>query len=212
LHPSALCVTNDSERIPNAPSDIPAQQHGEAQPNNKLDRKILVDAIWHPVTLLLSLSSFFVVCVIYSYSLFLPTIISTMGYSRLMANVLTVPPNFIGFASVILVTQLSRRFRRIGIFLASCAAVGAVGFLLLLIGGRVGPGWASGPRIQYAGTFLVATGAFALPPLTISWASVNAAPHLVKAIVLGMVITVGNFSSFLSSFTYIVTDAPRYEA
>lgn len=47
-------------------------------------------AIFDVNTLLLSLIFFFIITPIYSFSLFLPTINSTFGYSRVVAQLLTV--------------------------------------------------------------------------------------------------------------------------
>lgn len=50
-------------------------------------------AIFDVNTLLLSLIFFFIITPIYSFSLFLPTINSTFGYSRVVAQLLTVSPS-----------------------------------------------------------------------------------------------------------------------
>lgn len=73
------------------------------------------------------------------------------------ANLLTVPPNMTAFLSVILVTSLSGHYKRRGIFILICASIAIIGYIMLMT--------TSIPHIQYGGTFLVAAGSFACPPI-----------------------------------------------
>jgi hypothetical protein len=74
-----------------------------------------------------------------------------------LANLLTVPPNTAAFLSVLLVTTLSDRYKRRGIFMLGGATVAIVGYIMLIATSR--------PHVQYGGTFLVAAGSFACPPV-----------------------------------------------
>ena len=62
-------------------------------------------------TILLSITFFLLITPIYSYSLFLPTIISTLGYKRVTAQLFTVPPNIGAVVSVPVVTYLRTESR-----------------------------------------------------------------------------------------------------
>lgn len=42
------------------------------------------------------------------------------------------------------------------------------------------------------------------------WASNNLAPHYVRAVGIGMVISIANCSAFIGTFIYLQRDAPRY--
>ena len=59
-------------------------------------------AILNVNTILMSINFFLILVPIYSYSLFLPSIISGLGYNRITAQLFTVPPNFIAFLVVLL--------------------------------------------------------------------------------------------------------------
>lgn len=62
-------------------------------PSNALTVVQVRFAILNVNTLLMSFNFFLILIPIYSYSLFLPTIIKGMGYSDVVAQLFTVPPN-----------------------------------------------------------------------------------------------------------------------
>ncbi|ESZ97643.1 hypothetical protein SBOR_1959 [Sclerotinia borealis F-4128] len=194
-------------------------------------------AVFNWNTWLLSLNFFAVITPIYSFSLFLPTIITALGYTRVNANLLTVPPNMVAFLSVILVTSLSDYFKRRGIFMLICASIAIIGYIMLIT--------TSQPHIQYGGTFLVAAGSFACPPIVMGrspipnpkppilpisssssyspsplklnphslpsgWLANNTSPHYVRASASGLQIGLANIAAFIATFTYIAEDEPRY--
>ncbi|KAI9646177.1 hypothetical protein NHQ30_005617 [Ciborinia camelliae] len=159
-------------------------------------------AVFNWNTWLLSLNFFAVITPIYSFSLFLPTIITALGYTRVNANLLTAPPNMVACVSVILVTSLSDHFKRRGIFMLICASIAIIGYIMLIT--------TSKPHIQYGGTFLVAAGSFACPPVVMGWLANNTSPHYVRASASGLQIGLANIAAFIATFTYIAADAPRY--
>lgn len=101
-------------------------------------------------TLLLSILFFLIITPIYSFSLFLPTIIKALGYSKVNAQLLTVPPNFGGFITVLVVTWLSDKFKMRGYFMLGGLIVALAGYIMLISTPKI--------LIEYGGTFLVAAG------------------------------------------------------
>lgn len=160
-------------------------------------------AIFNINTLLMSLDFFFVIVPIYSFSLFLPTIIKSLGYTAVKANLLTVPPNMAAFGTVILTTYLSDRYKTRGIPMLICASLAIPGYIMLISTAR--------PLIQYGGTFLVAAGIFPCPPMIMGWLANNTAPHYVRATSSGFQICFANCAAFIATFTYLTADAPRYD-
>ncbi len=108
-------------------------------------------------TILLSITFFLLITPIYSYSLFLPTIISTLGYTRVTAQLFTVPPNVGAVFSVLLVTYLSDKYKARGPFMLGGCIIAIAGYITLLAGKR--------PQVQYGGTFLIAAGVFPSSPV-----------------------------------------------
>ena len=80
---------------------------------------------------------------IYSFSLFLPTIISGLGYTRVTAQLFTVPPNMVGFFSVLLGTYASDRFKARGPIMIVGCSLAIVGYIMLVAAQR--------PAVRYGG-------------------------------------------------------------
>jgi cyanate permease len=89
-------------------------------------------------------------CPIYSFSLFLPTIIKNMGYTSNDAQLMSVPPYVVACFFTISASWFADRVKQRGVFLLGFQLIAIVGFAMLAGTGR--------PRIQYAGTVLAATG------------------------------------------------------
>jgi hypothetical protein len=137
-------------------------------------------------TIILSLNFFAIITPIYSYSLFLPTIIRSLGYSSVKAQLLTVPPNMSAF------------FTR-GPFMLGGCTLAIIGYIMLIASTQ--------PLTQYGGTFFVAAGIFPCSPLVMGWLTNNLAPHYVRATGTGFQIMVANMAAFIATFTYLQKDA-----
>ncbi|TLD32803.1 hypothetical protein PspLS_00254 [Pyricularia sp. CBS 133598] len=159
-------------------------------------------ALLAPQTYLLSLLWFFLLVPLYSFSLFLPTIIFGMGYTSTTAQLLTAPPNMTGFVSVIVCSYLSDRFKVRGPFIAGGTVLGIIGYSMLL-GSERNP-------VKYAGTFFIGLGVFQCSALMMGWCSNNLAPHYVRATGVGVIISLANCSAFIGTFIYLSDHAPRY--
>lgn len=153
-------------------------------------------------TLLLSLLFFALITPIYSFSLFLPTIIKGMGYTAVNANLLTVPPNACAVVTVLITGYLSDRVGMRGPFMLIGLALAACGYIMLISTANI--------HVQYGGTFLVASGIFPCSPLVMGWLANNLAPHYVRATGTGAQIAFANLAAFVATFTYLTPDAPRY--
>ncbi|KAF2755944.1 MFS general substrate transporter [Pseudovirgaria hyperparasitica] len=112
-------------------------------------------AILNFETAVLSLLYFAIITPIYSFSLLLPTILRTLAYSKVITQLLTVPPNMGGFLAVLM--------------MLGGVAVAIVGYIMLIASAR--------GLVQYGGTFLVAAGIFPCSPLILGWLSNDLAPH-----------------------------------
>ncbi|KAG6059438.1 hypothetical protein E4U32_004081 [Claviceps aff. humidiphila group G2b] len=141
---------------------------------------------------------------LYSFSVFLPTIIQSMSFTSpddiIRNQLLSVAPYALAAVLTVVVGFLSDRFQRRGVFIMGCAVVAAVGFVMLIS--------STNPAVQYAGTFLGAMGGYPPIPLTIVWVSNNVEGVYKRGIVLGMVIGWGNLNGVVSSVIY--RSPPRY--
>ncbi|KAK0719046.1 major facilitator superfamily domain-containing protein [Apiosordaria backusii] len=145
---------------------------------------------------------FFLLVPLYSFSLFLPSIVSGMGYTSTTAQLFTVPPNMAGFVVVILTAHFSDKVRNRGGFIAAGTVVGIAGYVMLLVSDQ--------NAVKYAGTFLIAMGVFQASPMLMGWVANNLASHYVRAVGVGIVISIANCSAFIGTFIYLQRDAPKY--
>ncbi|KAK6827574.1 MFS transporter [Apiospora arundinis] len=83
---------------------------------------------------------------LYTLSLFLPTIISSLGYTAAKAQLLTVPPYAFAFFTTIALAILSERTGQRALFIAGSSLFGAVGYAILL--GNTHPGTGRGCRTR----------------------------------------------------------------
>ena len=163
----------------------------------------------------------------YAFVLLLPTIIAELGFASSTAQLLSVPPNAIGCILTIVSGILSDRFRARGPFVLVGSVSVLVGYVILFA--------TESPGAGYAGTMVAACGLFPSVALTIAWAGGNAGGDVKKAVVIAMIIGVGNLGGYVvflvpvvliglidtdtalriarsvaSSFIYRPQDSPRY--
>jgi len=89
-------------------------------------------------------------CPIYSFALFLPTIIKNMGYTANNAQLMSVPPYVCACVFTIAASWFADKYRKRGVFLMGFQLVAILGFALLAGSGKSG--------IQYTGTVFAAIG------------------------------------------------------
>jgi sugar phosphate permease len=89
--------------------------------------------------------------------LFLPSIISGMGYRATTAQLFTVAPNMAAFVTVLITAYYSDKLKNRGYFIVGGSVVGICGYIMLLT--------AKTNSVRYAGTFLVAIGVFQGSPM-----------------------------------------------
>lgn len=141
-------------------------------------------AILNINTFLTSITFFLLLVPIYSYALFLPTIIHALGYDDIVAQLFTVgilllysslrcqlltvrytttqvPPNFLAFLTVLGVAFLSDKIKMRGPLIVSGLLIAAIGYIMQLA--------SNSNAVKYVGTFFIAVGAFPTSPLMTAW-------------------------------------------
>jgi MFS family permease len=137
---------------------------------------------------------------LYAFSLFLPTIITELGYTTTRAQLLSVPPYVAAAILTVVIGFIADRTRQRGLCNIAVSFLGIAGFAMLL--GSEQPG------VKYAGTFLGALGIYPCISNTISWISNNIEGSYKRGVVLGFVIGWGNLNGIVSSNIYF--QKPRY--
>ncbi|CZT05389.1 related to allantoate permease [Rhynchosporium agropyri] len=139
---------------------------------------------------------------LYSFSLFLPSIIRAMGYSDAMSQLLTVPPYVVGCIFTVLGGFYSDRMNKRAVFLGGYCISAIIGYVFLLS--------TDTPAVQYIGTFLAACGVYPMIPIMVMWNGNNIGGSTKRGAGIAIQIAFGNCGGVISSFIYRNGDRPRY--
>ncbi|KAI1099177.1 MFS general substrate transporter [Jackrogersella minutella] len=141
-------------------------------------------------------------CPVYSFSLFLPTIVKNMGYSADTAQLMSAPPYVLACLFTVGGSRLADRCGQRGVFLLGFQLVAILGLALLAA--------SADPTIQYTGTVFAAIGIYPQIPLGLAWNGSNIGGSLKRATGIAMQVMGGNCGGIVASYVYLAKDAPRY--
>ncbi|KAF4125864.1 Major Facilitator Superfamily [Geosmithia morbida] len=136
---------------------------------------------------------------------FLPLVLRRLGYSVVITNLLTVPPNFVGFFVLLAVCWSSDRRRERTFHIIGSLTISFVGLLILAtIDATAHVGAA------YFACFLLAGGAYIPSCLVHGWHNNNNMGENSRAATTGLLVGLGNLGGILSAATFRTEYAPRY--
>lgn len=141
---------------------------------------------------------------LYSFSVFLPTIINGLGggWSGQVVQALTIPVYFSGAGVYLFSAWYSDRIQQRGIFCIAGFGTSMIGYIFLIINQGFG--------LSFAGCFFVAFGLWTSTGAAFTWIGVNNPRYGKRAFASGMQITIGNAAGVAAPFLYSNDDAPRY--
>lgn len=141
---------------------------------------------------------------LYSLSLFLPSIISGMGFSNLAAQAMSAPPYAIAcFFTIAVAIDADRRGER-GFHVAGPAFLGMIGYILLVTLRD------KGNVALYIASCITVTGVFGHAPAMLSWFSNNIGGHTKRGVASAIIISIGNVGGAIGGQIYRASDAPHY--
>ncbi|GME48186.1 MFS transporter [Neofusicoccum parvum] len=143
---------------------------------------------------------------LYTLSLFLPSIIKSLGYTAARAQLLSVPPYALATLLTVGIAVASERLHRRAPFIIASSTTAIVGYAILL-GNRDPVGR---PGVSYAGTFFAAAGIYPATALALAWPAMNVAGQTKRATACALQISVGNLGAVLGTQLYRPATAPRY--
>ncbi|KAH8904692.1 MFS general substrate transporter [Coniochaeta sp. PMI_546] len=143
-----------------------------------------------------------IVCPLYGISLFLPTIIKTLGYTSSTAQLMTVPIYITAAILAVVFAYISDKVGKRSPFI--------LGFLLMMLVGYCMAISTDNPKVVYAGVFIAACGIYPAFPGIIAWLSNNLAGSYKRAAGMAMQIGIGNLGGAMASNFYRAKDSPRY--
>ncbi|OAX85410.1 hypothetical protein ACJ72_00221 [Emergomyces africanus] len=138
-------------------------------------------------------------------SVFLPTIIRSLGYTNQQAQYLTIGPYMVAWASLLSVCYFSDRLRMRGPFLFGCGLVSVLGLALLY----THPAHTN-PKTALGGIFLLLAGVFPCLSLELQWATGNCGAESKKTAAVSIMVVAGHCWSILASHSFPDVEGPRY--
>jgi len=133
-------------------------------------------------------------------SLFLPTIINSLGYSAAISQLLSIPPYVIACVAAISVAYFSDKCNLRGPFVIGGSVVSLVGFIILITH--------TSPEVGYVGTIIAAAGGFPAIAVFMTWVASVAGGDVRKGVTIAFTSAVANFGGVCSSFIYL--KPPRF--
>ncbi|RIB28648.1 major facilitator superfamily domain-containing protein [Gigaspora rosea] len=145
----------------------------------------------------------FIGIALHSITLYLPTVIYSMGFDPLKSQLLTVPPYFAGWCIALAITLHSDKVEERSFHLIFTGCLAIIGFFGLAMIKNI--------TLLYVSTFFCTAGVSTASPLAIAWvSSIFSIPHDKRAIALAMYLAFANISGVVSSMLYPTNDGPRY--
>ncbi|KEF61622.1 uncharacterized protein A1O9_03190 [Exophiala aquamarina CBS 119918] len=139
---------------------------------------------------------------LYSYSLFLPTIVKTLGYTNNTAQLMTVPPYIVACFCCITGGWAADRLKTRGIFMIGFSLVAIIGLVMLIS--------TQNPHVKYAGCFFFAMGIYPNVPQGVAWNGNNIGGSVKRGVGIAMHVGFGNLGGAISGFIYLSKDSPKF--
>ncbi|KAI0973552.1 DNA-repair protein rad2 [Xylaria arbuscula] len=179
------------------------RQYGYTESAQKFNKKDMMKAFKDWRVWAFCVGQFGSDTMLYSYSVFLPTIIQGLGsWSTAEIQLLTIPCYALGAISYMTIAYISDRKQMRAIFCVIWAVISIVGYGILISDTSAGA--------HYFACFLIATGLYVLVGLPLAWLPNNSPRYGKRTTANGLQLTIGNSSGIMSSFIYASTEAPRY--
>ncbi|KAK5653405.1 hypothetical protein OQA88_8890 [Cercophora sp. LCS_1] len=131
---------------------------------------------------------------LYGFNTFLPSIITSMGFSSLDAQYLTIPVYIIGGISFPTMAWVSDRFCIRGPFIAPANIFGILGYILIL--------YPIANGVKFFGAFVCAIAVYDGPGLNMTCLNVNVAPHYRRAVAIGAQRSLANCAGIILGQIY----------
>ncbi|KAJ7591075.1 MFS general substrate transporter [Mycena floridula] len=151
---------------------------------------------------LTAIAYFGLIVSLYSYSLFLPTIVSGLGYTGGAAQLHTVPPYVPAVVLTVVVAVFSDRWQWRGPFILICLPVSIIGYIIAIT--------AQTNEKKYVAVFLMAAGVYPSGPCILSILPNNSSGHYKRATTTALQLAIANFGGFVATFAYTKDQAPNY--
>ncbi|KAF7301656.1 MFS transporter [Mycena indigotica] len=139
---------------------------------------------------------------LYSFSLFLPTIVAGLGYKGKSAQLHTVPPYVPATVLTVFVAFLSDRLKWRGPFILICLPSAIVGYILAIA--------AKTNAQRYGAVFLIAAGVYPSAPSILSILPNNGSGYYKRSTTIALQLAVSNTGGFIATNIYTKDQIPTF--
>ncbi|KAI9374216.1 major facilitator superfamily domain-containing protein [Aspergillus egyptiacus] len=166
---------------------------------SEVRRGLLEPQMWFSAT-----AYFAILSGLYSFGLFLPTIIDESGFATdpNQVQLWSVIPYAVAAILTVVVAFLSDRVKLRGVIMLFTLPIAIAGYAAIAN--------INDAHVKYGMTFLMATGMYASVPCILVWNSNNSAGHYKRATTSGMQLAIANCGGFVATFIYPNKDKPQY--
>ncbi|KAF8076366.1 MFS transporter [Lyophyllum atratum] len=203
-HPPSISTEKEKDVRTEVTTDSPTSL-GSPHDTNEVERFELgevVRGLTDIQTWLTGIAYLGLVVSLYSYSLFLPTIITGLGYTGGAAQLHTVPPYVPAVVLTVVVAVLSDRLKWRGPFILICLPLTIIGYIIAITAKTNGT--------RYIAVFFMAAGVYPSGPCILSILPNNSSGHYKKATTTAFQLAIANTGGFVATFAYTKDQAPRY--
>lgn len=137
-----------------------------------------------------------------SLPVFLPAILTGMGFTSINAQGLTAPPYLLAFGVCNLSTWVGDRTEQRGILIGCLSLMGCAGYVMLAATKTV--------AVRYAGVFLAAAGVFPAIANLLSWLLNNQRSDTKRGVGIAMMNIIGQCGPLLGTRVFPERDKPYY--
>ncbi|OBT44800.1 hypothetical protein VE00_04968 [Pseudogymnoascus sp. WSF 3629] len=160
-------------------------------------RGLLSPQLWFSATAYLA-----ILAALYSFGLFLPTIIVGLGYAPNEAQLWSVIPYAVAAVITVGIAFLSDHLRLRGPIMLASLPLAIIGYAVIAN--------VDSNKVKYGMTFMMATGLYASVPCILGWISNNSAGHYTRATTTGAQLAIANCGGFIAAFIYPKVQRPEF--
>ncbi|KAM5344172.1 hypothetical protein ACJ41O_012709 [Fusarium nematophilum] len=178
-------------------------QVGRAPNNRELYKEDVMDGVKDWTTWAYCFALFPTLAMLYSFVVFLPTIIHGLGqWNAAEVQAMTVPVYAIGAIVYVLGAWWSDVSQRRGYFVMAAIVSAVIGYGMLIAN--------KGSGVSYAGCCFVSIGIFLSSGISFAWVPTNNPRYGKRAFSTGMHLTIGNSSGVMSPFLFANKFKPHF--
>ncbi|KAF8817606.1 MFS general substrate transporter [Phlegmacium glaucopus] len=172
------------------------------RPGDKFSFKEVLRSLSSPHVIMVFIMFFMVGTTLYGLALFLPSIVSQLGFSPNKTQLLSVGPFAVGFFVTLISAFCSDRYASRGITTALISLLAVAGFALYLSAGH--------KFVSYGALYLMVPGVYATAPVLSAWMANNSEPYYRRAtsVALGFIAT--NSGGILSTWRFPTKEGPKF--